>query len=99
MINSVEQGRTFSYEFSLDGDGASAFTATMSVMQHPGDTPAISREVGYECIDDGCGYIGTLTSAETAALAIGQWFVHVVAVDPDENISELIKFYVTKGWA
>ena len=94
----VYQGSTFTYEFTLDGVGANAFTATMSVMQYPGDTPIISREVSYSCIDGDCGYIGTLTSAETASLSVGQWFIHVDAADSDENINESIKIYVRKGW-
>jgi len=97
-MNSVEQGRTFSYIVQLTGDGAESFTAETNVLQYPGDNPAISRVVEYSCQDDGCGYIGTLTAADTAALDVGQWTIHVNMVDADENLAEPIKLYVTKGW-
>jgi len=92
-MNQVEQGATFSFEFSLSGDPA-GLTTTMNVMQYPGDTPAITRAL---TLTDG-KFKGTLTSAETDALAIGQWFIHTSAVDSDEDIREPIKLYISKGW-
>ena len=103
MPNSVEAGRTFSYMLELDGPGRESFTAEMSVLQNPGDNPTIKRVVEYSCQDASCGYIGTLTAADTTLLGSlstgrSQWFIHVNAVDSDEDIGELIKLYVTKGW-
>ena len=101
--NTVKQGGTFDFSFDLTGLQNTAFTVTMSVLQYPGDTPAISRTLtygtGYD--EDGNeieGYLGTLTAAETAALAIGKWYIHVEAVDSDEELPELIPLYVEKGW-
>lgn len=86
----IEQGETFSFEPTLSGNGASEFTLTMSVLQYPGDTPTITRSI--------TGDTETLTSAETAALDVGQWFIHVKAADSDEDIREPIKLYISKGW-
>lgn len=93
-MNIVEQGETFDFDFDLSGDDVSGFTVTMNVLQYPGDSPAITRALTYS---DG-KFIGTLTSAETAALAVGQWFVHITASDSDENLREPIKLYIAKGW-
>lgn len=93
-MNVVEQGETFTFDFSLSGNAVEDMSANMSVLQYPGDTPTISRSLTY---DDG-KFVGTLTSAETATLDIGQWFIHLRATDSDENIREIIKIYITKGW-
>ena len=94
MPNRIRQGATFDFDFDISGASESGFTTTMSVMQYPGDTPAISRALTYT---DG-SFKGTLTSAETAALAVGQWFIHVQAADSDEDLREPIKLYISKGW-
>ncbi len=89
-MNQIEQGETFTFDTGLSGESTSAFTVTMSVLQYPGDTPAISRTI--------TDFEGVLTSAETAALDVGQWFIHLKAADSDEDIREPIKLYVSKGW-
>jgi len=94
MINNIRQGATFSFDFDLSGEDAATFTTTMDVMQYPGDTPTISRAMTYS--ND--KFIGTLTSAETAALAIGQWFIHIKSADSDEDLREPIKLDISKGW-
>lgn len=93
MPNYIEQGETYDFEFEISGD-ASGFTSTMNVMQYPGDTPAITRAL----TQDGDKFKGTLTSAETLALAVGQWFIHATTADSDEDLREPIKLYISKGW-
>jgi hypothetical protein len=89
-INSIRQGETFGFETGLSGTDTEAFTNTLNVMQYPGDTPAITRTITDE--------IDTLTSAETAALAVGQWFIYIKSSDSDEDIREPVKLYIAKGW-
>lgn len=94
MINKIRQGETFDFSQDISGDTESGFTTTMSVLQYPDDTPAITRALTYT---DG-SFLGTLTSAETAALAVGQWFIHLQSSDSDEDLREPIKLYISKGW-
>ena len=94
MPNQIRQGETFTFDTGLSGTSVSAFTTTIDVMQYPGDTPAITRALSYSDGD----FSGVLTSAETAALAIGQWFIHISSSDSDEDLREPIKLYVAKGW-
>lgn len=92
-MNIVEQGETF--DFTLDaGDDDSGLTCEINVLQYPGDTPTITRtitQVGGE-------WPITLTSAETAALAVGQWYIHSNISDASEDIREPIKLYISEGW-
>lgn len=108
MLNKVEAGRSTSFNFQLTGSGAEDFVTTMRVLQYPGDTPTIIKNIAYSCEDDRtdeCGYIGTLTGVETASLFAAQdagnnqWIVHMNAVDSDENLADPIKLYVSQGWA
>lgn len=86
----VEQGETYTFDVSVSGDDPDLMTTTMNVLQYPGDTPAITR-----ALTDG---EGVLTSAETAALAVGQWMIHLKVADTDEDAREPIKIYISKGW-
>lgn len=92
--NNIRQGATFDFDTDVSGDDESGFTTTMDVMQYPMDTPAISRALPYT---DG-SFKGTITSAESAALAVGQWFIHITSNDSDEDLREPIKLYISKGW-
>jgi hypothetical protein len=92
--NNIRQGATFDFDTGVSGDDESGFTTTMDVMQYPGDTPAISRALSYT----NGSFKGNLTSAETAALAVGQWFIHITSADSDEDLREPIKRYISKGW-
>jgi len=94
MIERIRQGETYDFSFDVSGDDESGFTATMSVMQYPGDTPAITRALTYT----DRSFLGTLTSAETAALAVGQWFIHIQTADSDEDLRKPLKLYISKGW-
>jgi len=94
MTERIRQGETYDFSFDVSGDDESGFAATMSVMKFPGDTPAITRALPYT---DG-SFLGTLTSAETAALAVGQWFIHIQTADSDEDLRKPIKLYISKGW-
>lgn len=89
----VQQGQTYKFTFSLSGD-LNGITPTMRILQYPGDTPTITRVLTQ--VDN--EFTGTLTSAETASLSVGEWYIHVTAVDSDENIRELNKIYITKAW-
>lgn len=93
-MNIVRQGESFDFDSDISGDDESGFTVTMDVLQYPGDTPAISRELSY--IDG--SFKGTITSAETLALAVGQWFIHITANDSDEDLRDPVKLYISKGW-
>lgn len=92
--NTIRQGETFAYEHELSGDDADGFTYNMTVLQYPGDTPAIDRALTVisGVVD------ATLTSAETAGLNIGQWFIHIRANDSDEDVRTPKKLYISKGW-
>jgi len=97
-VNTIGQGRTFSYLFELTGQDAEQFSVIMNVLQYPGDSPSVQRTVDYSCQDGVCGYIGTLSAVDTSLLEVGEWWIHLTATDSDEVISEPIKLYVTKGW-
>lgn len=92
----IAQGRSLVLNFTLDGDDADAFTTVMEVKQHPDDTPTYIKNVSYDTTE--AGYVGTLTGAETASMAVGEWWAIFDAVDSDEDLGERIKFYVRKGW-
>lgn len=93
-MESIRQGETYDFSVDVSGDDESGFTATMSVLQYPGKTPAITRALTYT---DG-SFLGTLTSTETLALAVGQWFIHVKIADSDEDLRKPIKIYIAKSW-
>ena len=93
-MNIVRQGESFDFDSDVSGDNESGFTVTMDVLQYPGDTPDISRALSY--IDG--SFKGTITSAESAALAVGQWFIHITANDSDEDLRDPVKLYISKGW-
>ncbi len=93
-MDRIEQGETYTFATDLTGDDADGFTVTMRLLQYPGDTPTITRSLALE---DG-EYTGALTSAETISLDIGQWFIHISSDDPDEDVREPLKLYVSKGW-
>jgi hypothetical protein len=94
MTTIVRQGETYASELALSGDDPDGFTYTMSVLQYPDDTPAISRAL---TLDDNKAQIA-LTSAETAALAVGQWFIHVQASDADEDVRAQERIHIAKGF-
>lgn len=93
-MNVIQQGETFTFDFQVSGDDLDGLTATMDVLQYPGGTPAITRAL---TLSDG-KFTGTLTSAETAALSVGQWFIHSQTTDADEDVRESIKLYISKAW-
>lgn len=93
-MNNIEQGETFTFTTGLSGSDSDAFSTTMNVLQYPGKTPSITRAL---TISDG-EYKGALTSAETASLSVGQWFIHITSSDSDEDLREPIKLYISKGW-
>lgn len=90
----VRQGATYYSDHALSGEDVDAFTYTMSVLQYPDDTPAISRAI---TVEDNKAQIA-LTSAETAALAVGAWAIHVQADDADEDIRSVERIHIAKGW-
>lgn len=91
-MDKVQQGETYHFTFEISGDDT--LSCSISVLQYPGDTAAITRTITSV---DG-EFEGVLTSAETAALDVGQWFIHARLTDSDEDIRKPIKIYVTKGW-
>lgn len=93
-MNIVRQGATYSSELGLSGDDVDAFNYIMDVMQYPDDIPAISRTI---VLKDSKAQIA-LTSAETLALAVGQWAIHVHATDSDEDIRAIEYIHLSKGW-
>ena len=93
-MNVIQQGETFTFDFQISGDDLDGLSANMTVMQYPGDTPAITKAL---TLNDG-KFTGTLTSAETAALDVGQWFIHNQTTDADEDVREMIKLYIAKAW-
>ena len=95
-MNTVEQGRTFSFEYALSGANTDGFTVQYDVLQYPGTAPAITGVMTFD--DNTLTFTATLTPAETAGLAVGQWFIHIKSTDTDEDIAELIKLYVKKQW-
>lgn len=94
MPNSIRQGATFDFNVDLDGTSESGFTVNIAVMQYPGDTPSISRSITYT----NNSFKASLTSAETAALSVGRWYIHVRSSDSDEDLREPIPLDISKGW-
>lgn len=94
-LNQIEQGESFSFTATPSDSDVSGLTAVMNVLQYPGDTPAITRSISLNSNNQ---FEGTITSAETAALAVGQWTIHIKASDTGEDIREPIKLYVSEGW-
>lgn len=89
-MNSVRQGETFTFTTGLTDVEASKLTNVFNVMQYPGDTPAITGTITSNK--------RILTSAETAALAIGQWFIYRRSSDTEDDTREPVKLYISKGW-
>lgn len=88
----VEQGESYPFTFTVSGDDT--LTMTAKVIQYPGDTATIEKTLTNSNGEFG----GTLTSAETSSMSVGQWFIHGNAVDSDEDIRAPIKIYISKGW-
>jgi len=91
-METIRQGETFSFDLEVSGD--ESLSCTMSVLQYPGDTAAITK-----IITPVAGvYSGLITSAESALLDVGQWMIVNRFTDSDEDVREPIKLYVSKGW-
>ena len=93
-MNLIEQGETFTFLFEVSDNLYTGLTAEANVLQYPGETPAITKSLTLTTD----GFSGTLTSAETAGLAVGEWYIHARATDADEDLRNPIKLYVSKGW-
>lgn len=93
-MNLVTIGKSFDFDAELEGEGVSGFTVPYSVLQYPGQSPALNGTMTYS----NGKFIGTLTAAQTATLTIGQWFIYIEPSDSDEDLDQSIKIYVTKAW-
>ena len=89
LMDTIQQGETYTFSFSVTGDAG--LTGVFSVLQYPGETPAIIRSLNAK-------YAGVLTAAETTALAVGQWFIVPEMTDADEAVRQTVKLYISKGW-
>lgn len=93
-MNRVQQGASFEFEKTFSSDDAENFTVVFDVLQYAGDTPAIAaRAMTHE----GNGkFSGVLLTADTDALAVGQWLINIRGSDSDENVKDPIKLYISK---
>lgn len=91
----VAQGENYDFEYSLKGTGLGGFVYTLEAKQYPGDAASISRAVTANSSNV---VKVTLTPAETAALAIGLWFITIRSVDADETLHDMKRIQVTKPW-
>jgi hypothetical protein len=90
----IEQGETYAFAFDIAGDDISGFTGTWKLLQFPGDTPTVT---GVLTFDDN-QFKGTLSSATTENLDIGDWYIYASLTDADEDIRDPIKFSVGVKW-
>lgn len=98
MSNQIEQGGTFEFDFTLSGDQVEGFAPVFSLMQYPGDTPAISARAMTADTDDAKRWLGVLTAADTANLAVGRWWIHITASDTDENLRKRLYVDIGESW-
>lgn len=91
----VPQGTNYDFQFALEGEGLSGFTYTLSAKQYPGGAAAISRTVTAG--DDNVVDV-TLTPAETAAMAVGLWYLGIESTDSDETLHSVKRIQITKPW-
>ncbi len=90
--DSVSQGENYDFVFELDGLLPGGFTYLLEVYQFTDETPAISRAVPVTS----AGTVPvTITSEETAALAIGLWFIRITATDADETVKSKTRIQIT----
>ena len=95
-INRVQQGESYEHTFDLDGDSVSGWVCTIFVKQFNGDAPDITRIITAV----GDAWPVTLTPAETAALALGLWFLVGVMVNATtgETREEPTRIGVAPTW-
>lgn len=91
----VPQGTNYDFSFALDGQNLSGFAYTLEAKQYPGDTASISRAVTPNSLNV---VLVTLTPAETAAMAIGLWYITIKSVDTDETLQGVKRIQITKPW-
>jgi hypothetical protein len=104
----VSQGATYTFSTTGDRDlhndgfgtqefgqsGFGGYDYTLDVKQYPGDASAISR-----ALNGAAGVVTvTLTALETAALAVGLWFVILTWTRAGETIKQARRVQVTKLW-
>ena len=92
MIETIEQGGTLAFTFSVTGDPG--LSCEITVMQSPGDTPSITKTVAAV----GNDYPSVLSSTDTAGLTVGYWYVHAQFTDSDEDLRKVKSFYVKPKW-
>ena len=93
----VRQGTVYHFAFNLTGTGASSFTPTCSVLQYPGDTPALTPTLTYS----DSRWRGSLTAANTTTLGntnIGQWIIYAEVSDGDEELHAELPIHIAKGY-
>lgn len=91
----VPQGTSYDFSFTLEGLALTGFVYTLEAKQYPGDTAAISRSVTPNSKNV---VLVTLTPAETAALAVGLWYITIKSVDTDETLHGSKRIQITKAW-
>ncbi len=97
MSEIVVQGQSYPFTFQISGEALQNFTVNMKIMQHPGDTPAVNRNLTITSSTQG-NYSAVVTPTETAGLSVGQWFIYITSTDADETIFSKRKINVAKTW-
>ena len=98
MSNRVEQGSTFDFDLVVSGEDIEGFAPVFSLMQYPGDTPAISARAMTQDNAIGGRWLGSLNTTDTASLAIGRWWIHITAADSDESLRKRIPVDIQESW-
>ena len=96
-ITLIKKGESLPFTFDRDGADLTGWICTINVLQHPADTPAISRVVA--ATND--QWTGFLTSTETAALdPIGLWRLTGVLTNATtgEKESVPVRFNLAEAW-
>ena len=95
-IQIIRKGGSLDFTFDLAGESLAGWVLVIKVKQFPDDTASISRTIAGS--DD--KWTGFLTSTETAALAVGSWWLTAIitnaTTDEERQIPE--RFQVVEDW-
>ena len=92
----IRKGGSLDFTFDLDGESIAGWVLVIKVKQFPDDSPSVNRTIAGK--DD--MWVGFLTSTETAALAVGSWWLTAIitnsTTDEERQIPE--RFQVVEDW-
>jgi hypothetical protein len=101
-IQVIRQGESLPFTFDRSGESLTGWTCTIVAKQFPEDAAAIERVIPLTTDDDGNAvWEGFITQTESAALALGLWYLtgKLENTSTDEEETPPVRFQVTKAWA